>query len=90
MPHLEQLFGRLRKSGLVVSIRGPGVGNELGVADFQISIAQIIAAVDEGVDGTLRGGKVNCSASEMCLTHALLHELGNEICKFLSEISLAD
>ena len=47
LSYLEQLFGRLRKSGLVASVRGPGGGYRLGIADFQISIAQIIDAVDE-------------------------------------------
>ena len=90
LSYLEQLFCRLRKSGLVKSVRGPGGGYLLGPCDSKISISQIIDAVGEGVDTTVCGGKGNCNAGEICLTHLLWDELGKEIHKFLSDISLAD
>ena len=90
LSYLEQLFGRLRKAGLVDSVRGPGGGYKLGAAASTISIVQIIDAVDEGLDTTLCGGKGNCNAGEVCLTHLLWDELGREIQRFLGNISLAD
>ena len=90
LSYLEQLFGRLRKAGLVVSVRGPGGGYNLGAAASTISIAKIIDEVDEGLDTTLCGAKGNCNAGEICLTHLLWDELGREIQKFLSSTSLAD
>ena len=90
LSYLEQLFGRLRKSGLVQSVRGPGGGYRLGAYDNKISIRHIIEAVGEGIETTVCGGKGNCNAGKICLTHLLWDELGKEINNFLSDITLAD
>ncbi len=89
LSYLEQLFSRLRKQGLVASSRGPGGGYSLGRDAGEISVADVITAVDETVDATRCHGKKNCHGEERCLTHELWEELSNQITGFLSDISLA-
>ena len=88
--YLEQLFSKLRKHGLVQSIRGPGGGYLLGSEPENIHVANIINAVDEKVDATGCGGKENCTNAGRCLTHELWQSLSNQINVFLEGISLAD
>jgi len=90
LSYLEQLFSRLRKAGLVSSVRGPGGGYRLvGDADL-ICVADIIKAVNESVDSTNCGGKGDCQGGSICLTHNLWDDLSRQISDFLSGISLAD
>lgn len=88
LSYLEQLFSLLRKSGLVKSTRGPGGGYSLNKAVENISIADVILAVDEKVDTTRCGGSRNCQNNGRCLTHDLWEDLGEQIRTFLSRISL--
>ncbi len=90
LPYLEQLFTRLRRRGLVRSARGPRGGYRLGRAAAEVSVADVIAAVDESVDATRCGGRENCHDSHRCLTHDLWEGLSREIHSFLSRISLAE
>ena len=90
LSYLEQLFSRLRQSGLVSSVRGPGGGYRLGRPGESIFIAQIIDAVNESVDTTSCPGKGDCQGGEICLTHSLWDQLSHEIHSFLNAISLAD
>lgn len=90
LSYLEQLFARLRRSGLVQSVRGPGGGYCLGIESTDITVALIIAAVDESVDATRCEGKGNCHDGEICLTHHLWDDLTQRIQEFLGSISLAD
>ena len=90
LSYLEQLFSRLRKAGLVDSVRGPGGGYLLvGQADL-VCVADIIKAVNESIDSTNCGGKGDCQGGSICLTHNLWDELSRQINDFLSGISLAD
>ncbi len=89
LPYLEQLFVHLKKGGLVEGLRGPGGGYRLARSPGEISIAQVIDAIGEGVDATLCGGNENCQEGERCLTHALWDKLGNEIHDFMDGITLA-
>ena len=89
LSYLEQLFSRLRKQGLVASSRGPGGGYSLGRACDQISVSDVIYAVDETVDATRCHGKKNCHGEDRCLTHDLWEQLSQQITGFLSNISLA-
>jgi Rrf2 family iron-sulfur cluster assembly transcriptional regulator len=89
LSYLEQLFSRLRKGGLVSSSRGPGGGYSLGRASTDISVSDVISAVDETVDATRCHGKKNCHGEDRCLTHDLWEELSQQITSFLSNISLA-
>ncbi|WDE13052.1 Fe-S cluster assembly transcriptional regulator IscR [Thalassomonas haliotis] len=90
LSYLEQLFSRLRKSGLVTSVRGPGGGYRLGKCSAQIAVAHIISAVDESVDATKCLGQGNCQGGSQCLTHSLWADLSQRIEDFLQNISLAE
>jgi Rrf2 family iron-sulfur cluster assembly transcriptional regulator len=90
LSYLEQLFSRLRKHGLVTSVRGPGGGYRLGKCSAQIAVADVICAVDESVDATKCMGQGNCQGGEQCLTHTLWSDLSNRIEEFLQSISLAE
>lgn len=90
LAYLEQLFSRLRKRGLVSSARGPGGGYRLERAAEEVSVADVISAVDETVDATRCGGLRNCQSEQRCLTHDLWEELSEEIRRFLSGISLGE
>jgi Rrf2 family iron-sulfur cluster assembly transcriptional regulator len=90
LSYLEQLFSRLRKNGLVSSVRGPGGGYRLGRCSADIAVADVISAVDESVDATKCLGKGNCQGGHQCLTHNLWDQLSNRISDFLSNISLSE
>ena len=87
--YLEQLFGKLKRAGLVVSVRGPGGGYRLSHALEDISVSDIINAVGEGLDATRCGGTSDCQHGEICLTHELWADLSQQIDLFLSRITLA-
>jgi len=90
LSYLEQLFSKLRRAGLVQSVRGPGGGYLLGRSADDINVAEIIHAVNEVIDATRCGGKANCDEGEACLTHNLWQQLSEQIEGFLSDISLAE
>lgn len=89
LSYLEQLFARLRKQGLVSSSRGPGGGYRLSRTASEITVLDVISAVDEKVDTTQCEGKANCHDGEPCLSHELWQSLSNQISKYLSGITLA-
>ncbi len=86
--YLEQLFARLRRNGLVDGLRGPGGGYRLGRPGANISVADVVDAVNENVDATRCGGQRNCHGEQRCLTHDLWEELSGQIRDFLSNVSL--
>jgi Rrf2 family iron-sulfur cluster assembly transcriptional regulator len=88
LSYLEQLFGKLRRHHLVDSVRGPGGGYKLTRAMDQMSVADIILAVDEPIDATQCGGKENCQDEQKCLTHDLWASLNAHIFDYLRGISL--
>ncbi|MFP5507295.1 MAG: Fe-S cluster assembly transcription factor [Gammaproteobacteria bacterium] len=90
LSYLEQLFAKLRRDGLVEGVRGPGGGYRLAKPAAEISIADIIGAVDERVDATLCEGKENCQEGERCLTHDLWTSLSDQIYNYLAGINLAE
>lgn len=89
LSYLEQLFAKLRKSGLVKGVRGPGGGYRLAKPASEISIAEIINSVDEKVDVTNCAGEGNCQDGEQCLTHELWSTLSQRLYAFLDGITLA-
>lgn len=89
LSYLEQLFSKLRQQQLVGSVRGPGGGYKLSRDAEDISVAQIIDAVNESVDATNCGGAGNCQHGQVCLTHYLWCDLSDQIHDFLSSITLA-
>jgi len=88
LSYLEQLFSKLRKAGLVASVRGPGGGYLLGRDADDINIAEVILSVNETLDATRCKGKANCHDGHSCLTHDLWQNLSDQIHSFLSGISL--
>lgn len=90
LSYLEQLFARLRKRGLVRSVRGPGGGYQLGREAGDIAVSDVIWAVDEMVDATRCAGRENCQGEERCLTHDLWQDLSQQIREFLNGIDLAE
>ena len=87
LSYLEQLFSKLRKQGLVNSMRGPGGGYRLSRAPSEIAMSEIIMAVDENVDLSKCGGVGNCKQNERCLTHDLWMDLSQS---FLDDITLEE
>jgi len=88
LSYLEQLFSRLRKRGLVASVRGPGGGYKLSRSAYEIPVVDVITAVDEEVNATRCRGLGNCQEDMPCLTHDLWMDLSKQIHDFLSEINL--
>ena len=95
LSYLEQLFGKLRRHQLVDSVRGPGGGYRLARPPQTISVADIIAAVDEPIDATQCGGKGHCHSDEendktVCMTHHLWTGLNLKMMEYLNSVSLAE
>jgi Rrf2 family iron-sulfur cluster assembly transcriptional regulator len=93
LSYLEQLFAKLRKGSLVVSVRGPGGGYRLSRRAAELRVADIIIAVDEPMTATRckPGSPKGCTGTlSRCLTHDLWEELGRQIHVFLSSVTLAD
>ena len=88
--YLEQLFAKLRAKSLVEGVRGPGGGYRLSRPASEISVFEIIDAVDESVDATRCHGKRNCQDGEVCLTHELWTQLSEQISGFLDNLTLND
>ena len=91
LSYLEQLFGKLRRHGLVESVRGPGGGYRLARGAESISVADVIVAVDEPIDATKCGGRENCKDDgKRCMTHELWANLNQHIFGYLRSVSLAE
>lgn len=88
LSYLEQLFAKLRQSKLVDSVRGPGGGYCLAKALDEVSVADIILAVDEPIDATQCGGKENCHNEGKCMTHDLWEKLNELIFDYLGAVTL--
>lgn len=89
LSYLEQLFGKLRRHELVESTRGPGGGYSLGRKPENITVADIIVAVDEPIDATQCGGKENClGEGNRCMTHELWTALNSRMIEFLDSVNL--
>jgi Rrf2 family transcriptional regulator, iron-sulfur cluster assembly transcription factor len=96
LSYLEQLFGKLRRHAIVESVRGPGGGYNLARKAEDVTVADIIIAVDEPLDATQCGGKGHChnapkdSAAQHCMTHDLWSTLNAKMVEYLDSVSLKD
>ena len=92
LAYLEQLFMKLRRNGLVQSVRGPGGGYVLGRDAYAISICEIMSAVDEPLKMTrCESERENgCVAENRCATHFLWDALSAHIEGFLATATLGD
>jgi len=88
LSYLEQLFGRLRRSNLVKSVRGPGGGYRLSRDMNEITVTDIVNAVDESMDATRCGGRANCNNAAQCMTHELWSNLNKRMLDYLDSVSL--
>lgn len=89
LSYLEQLFGKLRRRELVESVRGPGGGYHLARDASQLSVADIVRAVEEPIDSTQCGGRENCHDNQRCMTHDLWEELNSTVYGFLDGVKLS-
>ncbi len=90
LSYLEQLFGKLRRGKLVDSVRGPGGGYNLARPVDQLTVADIILAVEEPIDSRQCEGKDNCLGDHRCMTHDLWESLNDTVLNYLSGVNLAD
>lgn len=91
LSYLEQLFAKLRRAGIVRSVRGPGGGYALALTPAETRIADIMTAVEEPLKVTRCGAAKGCMADgRRCITHDLWDELGRHIHLFLNAITLED
>ena len=90
LSYLEQLFGKLRRHNIVGSVRGPGGGYRLARGMNEVTVADIIAAVDEPLDATNCGGRENCADEQRCMTHDLWTNLNKRMHEYLASVSLFD
>ena len=90
LSYLEQLFGKLRRHELVESTRGPGGGYSLARPARDISVSNIIFAVDEPLDATQCAGKQDCHDDGPCMTHELWATLNKRMIEYLDSISLQE
>ncbi len=91
--YLEQLFAKLKRAGMVESVRGPGGGYRLTAPADEVWIVDIISAVDEPLQVTRcqDGDAVNgCVGGDKCITHELWAALGRQIYGFLAAVTLGD
>lgn len=94
LSYLEQLFGKLRRHEIVESVRGPGGGYNLARRAEDVTVADIIIAVDEPLDATQCGGKGTCEGTKQhdghCMTHELWSTLNQKMVEYLDSVSLKD
>lgn len=93
LPYLEQLFVKLRRAGLVESVRGPGGGYRLARPASEIRITDVLEAVDETVSAMHTGGGASGAVSgsrAQSLTNRLWEGLSAHVYVFLHQTRLSD
>ncbi len=90
LSYLEQLFAKLRRNNIVCSTRGPGGGYQLASSVDEVSVSDIILAVDESCKVVDCSDSDGCNDGYQCLTHDLWQELSNEIRTFLDGITISE
>jgi Rrf2 family iron-sulfur cluster assembly transcriptional regulator len=90
LTYLEQLFRKLRIAGIVKSVRGRNGGYVYASHPKNISIKNIMDAVEENLDATKCAGTSSCHSGQQCNSHKLWDDLNNVVDEFLSDISISD
>jgi Rrf2 family iron-sulfur cluster assembly transcriptional regulator len=93
LPYLEQLFVKLRRAGLVDSVRGPGGGYRLAKAASEIRVIDVLAAVDETIDAMHKGAGASGGLSgsrAQSVTNRLWEGLSAHVYVFLHQTRLSD
>lgn len=93
LAYLEQLFVRLRRAGLVESVRGPGGGYRLARVPEEIRVSEVLEAVEETVDATQTGAGASGASSgsraqSMC--NRLWQGLSANVYVYLHQVRLSD
>lgn len=91
--YLEQIFGQLRKAGLVESTRGASGGYSLAVKPDALTLDRVISAINEDIraHGCSPETKISCTGqTAKCLTHSLWGALENHIESFLASVTIDD
>lgn len=93
LPYLEQIFSKLRRAGLVESIRGPQGGYKLAKSPAEISFETIITALEGPLAPVLCSMPENrspqCHEVDGCLSRVLCNELDGELSRILSRNNLS-
>ena len=90
LSYLEQLFCKLKNNKVVSSWRGPGGGYTLNRKCSEISLFEIITAVDENIDQTQCAGSMNCLKDKPCTTHHVWTGLNKIIKDYMKSITIED
>jgi Rrf2 family iron-sulfur cluster assembly transcriptional regulator len=93
LAYLEQLFVKLRRAGIVKSVRGPSGGYKLASVPDKVRISEILGAVDEGMNALSRGAGASGATIETKahqLTDQLWEQLSANIYVFLHQTRLSD
>ena len=93
LPYLEQLFVKLRRAGLVESVRGPGGGYRLAKAPSEIRVSDVLEAVDETVSAMEAGAGASGGTSgshAQSMTNRLWEGLSANVYVFLHQTRLSD
>jgi len=92
LSYLEQLFAKLRRGGVVRSVKGPGGGYLLTRPPGDISVAEVIELVEEGLNpvACLDGDAAKCTRENRCATQRVWKGLGERIRDFLNSISIGE
>jgi Rrf2 family iron-sulfur cluster assembly transcriptional regulator len=93
LPYLEQLFVKLRRAGLVESVRGPGGGYRLGRPASEIRVSEILDAVDETVSAMHAGAGASGGVSgtrAQSVTNRLWEGLSAHVYVYLHQTRLSD
>ena len=90
LSYLEQLFCKLKNFKVVTSRRGPGGGYVLNKKYSEISLHEIITAVEENMDQTQCGGSMNCNKEKPCTTHNVWTGLNKIISDYMKNITIED
>lgn len=93
LPYLEQLFVKLRRADLVLSVRGPGGGYRLSRPTSDIRVSDILAAVDETVDALQKGAGASGASSgsrAQSMTNRLWEGLSAHVYVYLHQTRLSD
>ena len=88
LTYLEQLFRKLRIAGIVKSVRGRNGGYVYAKNPSNISIKEVMNAVDEVLDATKCNGTSACHNGKKCITHDLWHELNVIVEDYLEKITI--
>lgn len=91
--YLEQLFGRLRKAGIIASIRGAQGGYMIARDLHEISVGDILRALEGDltpVECSELTGQHSCGSSDSCVTKYVWKRINDSITDTVDAIPLSE